>query len=434
MRTLSHMREKSYAGTLRGIVLVMAVAGLGVGSVGCSSDSNSKGGIGGVGGAAGAAGGLAGAAGGAAGSAAGGAAGGVVLTAKQARGEYLVDAVNACGDCHTPQTATGPDLTHYLAGNPTFIQLPNGDALPTRNLTNDPTGLMNRTDDEIKNMFQNGVRPTATGSEALNPTMPYYVFHNMDADDADAIVAYLRTVPGVNNTIPRRGASFDVPAPAPPLDVTKLPVPPASYPNLASAMRGQYLAARGGICVECHTKHLDPGSATVLDEAHFFAGGEDFTALFASTLMIHPVSKNITSDNATGVGTWSVSDIVTVLKQGKAKDGTGICPPMPVGPNGAFGRLTDSDANDIANYIHSIPPQTNMIVDMCVWPPGPPVGGAGGNGGAAGAGGAAGGHGGAGGAGGAAGAAAGGAAGSGSAGNGGAAGSGSAGNGGAAGQ
>ena len=82
------MREKSYAGTLRGIVLVMAVAGLGFGSVGCSSDSNSKGGIGGIGGAGG---GVAGAAGGAAGSAAGGAAGGVVRTAKQARGEYLVD-------------------------------------------------------------------------------------------------------------------------------------------------------------------------------------------------------------------------------------------------------------------------------------------------------------------------------------------------------
>jgi len=406
------MVEKSCAGMLRGIVLVVAVAGLGGVSVGCSSDSNSKGKLPPAGGAGG---GTAGAAGGAAGSA-GGAAGGVVLTAKQARGEYLVDAVNACGDCHTPQTATGPDLTHYLAGNATFVQLPSGDALPTRNLTNDPTGLMNRTDDEIKNMFQNGVRPTATGSEALNPVMPYYVFHNMDADDADAIVAYLRTVPGVNNSIPRRAASFDVPAPAPPLDVTKLPAPPASYPNLASAMRGQYLAARGGICVECHTKHLDPGSATVLDEAHFFAGGEDFSSLFASTLMIHPVSKNITSDVATGIGTWTTSDIVTVLKQGKAKDGSGICPPMPVGPNGAFGRLTDADANDIANYIHSIPPVTNTIVDMCSWPPtSTPVGGAGGNGAAGGAGGGA-----AGGVGGGGGAAGGAAGNSGSAGNGGA--------------
>jgi mono/diheme cytochrome c family protein len=346
------------------ILVASAFAGA---STGCSSDSNSKGkldggaGKGGAGGAAGSAGG-----------AGGGAADGGTLTAKQARGEYLVNAVIACSDCHTPQTPTGPDLTHFLAGNPTFIQLPNGDALPTRNLTNDPTGLMNRTDDEIKNMFLNGLRPTATGTEALNPVMPYYVFHNMNSDDADAIVAYLRTVPGVSNSIPRRAASFDVPAPAPPLDATKLPTPPASDPNLASSMRGMYLATKGGICVECHTQHLDPGAATVLDEARFFEGGEDFSSLFATTLMIHPVSKNLTSDNATGLGTWAVSDIVTVLKQGKAKDGTGICPPMPVGPNGAFGHLTDGDATDIANYIHSLPPKTNMIVDMCVFPPGPP--------------------------------------------------------------
>jgi mono/diheme cytochrome c family protein len=386
-------------------LVIVAVAGLAGVSAGCSSDSNSKTGAAGAGGGAGhaGAGGTAGGGGGAAGGL-GGAAGGVVLTPKQARGEYLVKHVDACGDCHTPQGPNGPDLTHYLAGNPTLVMLPNGDALPSRNLTNDETGLKNRTDDEIKMMFQNGLRPTATGMEPLNPVMPYYVFHNMDADDADAIVAYLRTVPGVANTIPHRGASFDVPSPAPPLDVTKLPAPPANYPNLASAMRGQYLAARAGVCVECHTKHLAPGSPTVLDEANFFAGGEDFSALFATSLMIHPVSLNLTSDATTGLGDWSVADIVKVLHQGIDKDGNGICPPMPVGPNGAFGGLTDSDANDIANYIHSLPPKTNAIVDMCSWPPG--SGGGAGGGAAGGAGGAAGGGGGA--AGGAGGGAAGG--------------------------
>src|SRR6202012_5936921 len=123
---------------------ILVAVGLAGGSTGCSSDSNSKGKIDGGAGKGGAAGGAAGAARGGGGTADAG-----VLTAKQARGEYLVDAVISCGDCHTPQTPTGPDLTHYLAGNPTFIQMPNGDALPTRNLTNDPTGLMNRTDDEI---------------------------------------------------------------------------------------------------------------------------------------------------------------------------------------------------------------------------------------------------------------------------------------------
>ncbi|HSS37569.1 MAG TPA: c-type cytochrome [Polyangia bacterium] len=356
------------------ILALGALAGL---LAACSSDTKAgpkPTGGGGAGGAAGAAAGAAGkaGAGGAGGTTTDGGATDGGLAALQARGNYLVNAVIACSDCHTPQAPTGgPDMTKFLAGNPTFIKLPNGDALGTRNLTNDETGLKNRTDDEIKNMFLNGMRPTATGMEALNPTMPYYVFHNMKAEDADAIVAYLRTVPAVSNTIPRRGASFDVPAAAPPLTLTNVPAPQAGTTDLASAMRGQYLATQIGLCVECHTKHLDPGMATVLDEAHIFEGGEDFSALFAATLMITPVSKNLTSDAQTGLGMWAVSDIVNVLKQGKAKDGTGICPPMPAGPMGAYGHLTDADATDIANYIHSLPPKTHAIVDMCVFPPVP---------------------------------------------------------------
>ncbi len=347
----------------------------------CSSDTKAgptPPGGGGAGGAAGS--GKAGAGGAGVGGAGGTSDGGATdggLAALQARGNYLVNAVIACSDCHTPQLPSGaPDMTKFLAGNPNFIKLPNGDALGTRNLTNDETGLKNRTDDEIKKMFLDGVRPTATGMEALNPVMPYYVFHNMKAEDADAIVAYLRTVPAVSNTIPRRGASFEVTAAAPPLTLTNIPAPQAGTADLASAMRGQYLATQIGLCVECHTKHLDPGMATVLDEAHLFEGGEDFSALFATSLMITPVSKNLTSDVPTGLGSWAVSDIVNVLKQGKAKDGTGICPPMPAGPMGAYGHLSDADATDIANYIHSLPPKTNKIVDMCVFPPMPHDGGA----------------------------------------------------------
>lgn len=289
------------------------------------------------------------------------------LTTLQARGKYLVDVVVACGDCHTPQGPMGPDLTMYLAGNPDFAVLPNGDKLGTRNLTNDVTGLKNRTEDEIKNMFQNGMRPLDTGgTEALNPIMPYYLFHNMEDADASAIVAYLRTVPAVSHMIPRRGASFDVQTPAAPLNLDNVPVPADTFPEKDSAMRGRYLAARSGLCIECHTKHLMPGSATVLDEAHVFEGMEDFSAFFASTLMIHPVSKNLTSDNETGLGTWSAMDIANVLSMGKAKDGSGICPPMPIA---AYHNLQPDDATDIVNYIRSLPPKTSMIVDMCSFPP-----------------------------------------------------------------
>jgi mono/diheme cytochrome c family protein len=298
---------------------------------------------------------------------------GVALTPLQARGQYLVNVVIGCPDCHTVHKMDGSlDMTKFLAGNPDFVVI-GTDKLPSRNLTNDSTGLKNRTDAEIKDMFQNGKRPlsTGTGTEGLNPIMPYYVFHNMKSEDADAIVAYLRTVPGVKNEIPRRSAKFDLSAPTNYLDPNKIPLPLATYPQIESALRGRYLAAESGLCVECHTTKLPPGP-DVLDATKLFQGGEDFSPFFAATLMIHPVSKNLTSDTTTGLGTWTTADIVKVLKQGKDKDGKGICPPMPVGPNGGYGLLTDGDALDIANYIKSLPPAVNMVPDMCSFPPMPP--------------------------------------------------------------
>ena len=123
------------------------------------------------------------------------------------------------------------------------------------------------------------------------------------------------------------------------------------------------------------------GGATVLDEVKLFAGGEDFSPFFAATLHIMPVSKNLTSHATSGLGSWTAADIEKVLKQGVAKDGSGICPPMPVGPMGAFGGLTAADTTDIANYIKSLPPIDNTIVDVCTFGPG--AGGAGGAGGGA---------------------------------------------------
>jgi mono/diheme cytochrome c family protein len=259
----------------------------------------------------------------------------------------------------------------FLAGWECFVKLPNGSCLNSRNLTNDPSGLQNRTDEEIKNMFLNGMRPAAAGGTALNPAMPYYVFHNMSDADANAIVAYLRTVPGVVHNVPKSGPEFAVPAPATPLDPNKIPLPLESYPQRESALRGRYLASEAGICIECHTKHNPPGSPEVIDSTKFFAGGEPFDFGFPEL----PVSLNLTSD-ATGLATWTTDDIIKVLHMGIDKMGKGICPPMPVGPMGAFGGLTDADALDIANYIKSLPPIANAIVDMCSFPfPPPPDGG-----------------------------------------------------------
>jgi mono/diheme cytochrome c family protein len=279
-------------------------------------------------------------------------------------GRYIVDHVAVCQDCHTPRNEDGiPIADQYLAGAECFAELPNGSCLNTRNLTNHETGLLNRSDDDIKRMIRDGVRPAVTGDQPLSPVMPYYIFHNMSEADLNAVVAYLRTVPGVDHAIDRSGPEFEVPAAANPLDTSRIPMPMDGYSDTAAALRGRYLAAQAGVCLECHTQHI-MGDPNVLDYAGIFAGGEQFPV----GLPVVPVSSNLTSD-ATGLAEWTVEDIVEVLQDGTDVDGNGICPPMPVGPMGPFAGLKPEDALDIAHYIKSLPPIPNAIDDMCTFPP-----------------------------------------------------------------
>ncbi|HEU4577249.1 MAG TPA: c-type cytochrome [Polyangiaceae bacterium] len=286
-------------------------------------------------------------------------------TSPAARGQYLVDHVAACTDCHTPRDAMGAPIEgQYLAGTECFAQLPNGSCLNPPNLTHHETGLLNRSDAEIGRMIRDGIRPTAAGEEPLSPVMPYYAYHNMSDEDLDAVVAYLRTVPGVDHAVPPSGPEFEVPAAANPLDPGLIPMPIDGYPERSAALRGRYLAGEIGVCLECHTRHV-MGDPNVLDYAGIFAGGEPFQV----GLPVTPISSNLTSDAQTGLGDWTVEGIVQVLLQGIDDEGHGVCPPMPVGPMGAFGGLTPADAQDIAHYIKSLPPIVNAIDDACTSPP-----------------------------------------------------------------
>jgi mono/diheme cytochrome c family protein len=297
------------------------------------------------------------------------------------RGRYLADQVTGCPACHTPRDAMGaPIASEYLAGSECFIRLENGSCLNVPNITNHETGLLNRTDAEVKRMLTDGMRPTDTGEEALFPVMASFVLHNLTDQDLDAIVAYLRTVPGMEKVVPPRGPEFDpgpdnplstsgLPAtrrggrrgalgPAEPLEMSVVPMPVPGYAEREAALRGRYLATQA--CLICHTRHLDPDPQW-LDYTKFFAGGEEFdvglpTIAFAS---------NITPDPQTGIADWSVDDILGAIQQGTDKHGDGICPPMGGAPSG----LTDEDELDIAHYIKSLPPVVGEQAEMCPFPP-----------------------------------------------------------------
>jgi mono/diheme cytochrome c family protein len=289
-----------------------------------------------------------------------------------ARGDYLVNNVAACVDCHTPRRADGTlDVRMHLAGSTTPVV----DVVPddggadgglgkiyARNLTPDmETGLGKWTDDQIKKAFLDGVDDQ---DKPLFPIMPYYVFHNMTTRDADAIVAYLRTITPIKNLVPEREPVPGFTAAAQPVPVDAIPVSTiaSGQPNYDAAQRGRYLAGQIGVCMECHTQHLN--GPVPLDTTRLFAGDEIFhlPAPFGDVR-----SSNITPD-PNGIKGWTPQNVSDLLKLGTNNKGMPICPPMPAGPTQAFGGLTKDDALDIGYYLTTIPGITSAITPRCTPP------------------------------------------------------------------
>jgi len=315
------------------------------------------------------------------------------------RGRYIMNNLGACTFCHTPLLPDGSrDLTRLLAGSDCFIDiappgtpanmLPPGvpdsafGCLSSKNLTNHETGLKNATDEQIKDAIRNG---NGTDGKNLNPVMPYWVFHNMTEADLDAIVAYLRTVPGVDNRIPPNQepwASITASgAIATPIDTADIPLPMPG-PNSASAMRGRYLSSMAGLCMDCHTPDRPPTAMgptlfpQPIDPTMAFAGGRRFGK--ADLGLVAPgfnypdfiFTRNLTP-HATGLAGWTVDQIKKAIAEGKDRDGNAVCAATHGSLISPYAALDPDDLTDIANYIASLPPVDNDTTTNCAGPPVP---------------------------------------------------------------
>lgn len=116
-------------------------------------------------------------------------------------GEHLVHSYG-CADCHTPLDGKGGYLgSLFLAGGQRWSLGPYGQFV-SFNLTSDSlTGLGAWTDAQIKAVLTKGIR--LDGSRMLPFPMPWPSFASLKDRDLNAIVAYLRTIPPVQNSIPK---------------------------------------------------------------------------------------------------------------------------------------------------------------------------------------------------------------------------------------
>src|SRR5579872_485704 len=160
------------------------------------------------------------------------------------RGDYLVNTIMTCGNCHTPKGPTGDIMDKAFSGGLSWDEPPFKVTAP--NITPDKeTGIGSWSDADIKKLLRTGIQPNGVPIATVMPTGFYGILTDRDLN---AIVAYLRTLKPIKNKVPD-----------PIYKMAQVPqiFPGAEKPLPASAMndkikRGFYLATIGH-CMECHT-------------------------------------------------------------------------------------------------------------------------------------------------------------------------------------
>jgi mono/diheme cytochrome c family protein len=254
------------------------------------------------------------------------------------RGRYLVEAVLACGNCHSPRTP--PEMT-IVPGK----ELSGGRSVETRafrvtpgNITQDrKTGIGEWTAEELKAFLRTGMRPNGV---PVAPAMPVNLIKALTPPDLDAVVAYLLTVPAIENEV--EGPDYKK-------EFQHDPYPDAEKPfrleEIASdpIVRGRYLAALSH-CLECHTSAVDGVTDYTNSSGR---GGKRFTR---GTVL----ATNITSHPTKGIGSWTDDEIRRAMTAGVARDGRILKYPMPWP---YFAQLEPSDLDALIKWVRTLPPK-----------------------------------------------------------------------------
>lgn len=110
--------------------------------------------------------------------------------------------------------------------------------------------------------------------------------------------------------------------------------------------RGAYLAAIMD-CTGCHTN----GALIGKPDPNQHLAGSDVGFGIPGLGVFYP--PNLTPDRETGLGDWSLDEIVNAIRKGVRPDGRELAPAMPWR---SYAALTDADARALAAYLKSLPP------------------------------------------------------------------------------
>jgi mono/diheme cytochrome c family protein len=271
------------------------------------------------------------------------------------RGRYLANHVMICMDCHSTRNwnefsaplepgtlGKGGEIFDARAGFPGTYY--------SANIT--PAGIKDWTDGEIFRAITEGVRKNG---KPIFPVMPYRNYGQLDSEDIQSVIAYIRSLPPIEYKVPESSSDF-------PMNFIINTIPKDAHlskrPSDTNSIEyGKYVITAAS-CGECHT----PFESGKFMEELRFAGGRTFS-LPAGVI----ASTNITMDPETGIGSWTKEAFVARFKSygdsslahrkvDFSKEFNTIMPWT------MYAGMTDHDLGAIYDYLRSIKPIKNSVV------------------------------------------------------------------------
>jgi mono/diheme cytochrome c family protein len=251
------------------------------------------------------------------------------------RGDYLVNGILTCGNCHSPKGPPAAVAGKDFSGGLSWDEPPFKVTAP--NITPDKdTGIGTWTNADIKKVMRTGIRPNGVHVAMIMPTGFYHI---MTDRDLDAVVAYLLTLKPVSNKV--ADPVYNMPQ-------VEHVIPGGEKPFTDEMMsdklkKGFYLATIAH-CMECHTP-MEKGVRQW--DTRLGTGGFEFRGPWGVS-----VSRNITSSKTKGIGAWTDDEIKRAITAGISKDGSKLKPPMGFQ---YYATLTPDDLDAIVVYLRTVP-------------------------------------------------------------------------------
>jgi len=272
---------------------------------------------------------------------------------KMERGNYLANHVMLCMACHSTRDwslFSGPMISGTEGkGGETFDQklgFPGKYIAP--NIT--PFRLKNWTDGEIFRAVTSGV---SKDGRALFPIMPHHLYGQLDKNDIESVIAYIRSLKPIENETEISSSDF-------PMNfiINTLPKKPSfsKIPQQSDKINyGKYMITAAG-CIDCHTKS-DKGEFV----GELYAGGFEFKLQDGSIVR----SANLTPDKTTGLGNWTSEQFINRFKM--YVDSSYVNQKVTPGrfqtvmPWTMFSGMNKADLEAIFAYLQSLSPVKNQV-------------------------------------------------------------------------